>query len=358
MYIRCAVCQAATWIESLEPGVARLSVSCQQCEQEYSLLSAGELGVDPEEQYQRARQFAEYNGIDLPSAYSVMLGIMQLEDATSAREKRVRQTENVASFTDEAPEEELPYDEGFHLAVKEGLLTPEKAADRGNRKALAVRLSQRHGIPLEAAYDVADNRLSLVEARRRHASAESIPAPAAPPATRAHKVLLLGFAAIVVAAVGFQSWRTWNRTLERPQPVPQAAQPSEAELRERAAAIERARDPVQRAAATTEVKTDPKGRLLRISGPDPASVLIAFCNSGLDSGRYEPVELARPIPSLPGARLGIMSDGDELGTLQAIRITKDAKTRRWVAGDGRRPIRLADPPPFPPDHPRTPVRVD
>ena len=78
MYLRCPECQSANWIESVVPGESDPWVSCKDCGHRLLLMSGGELGTTAEEQHRRALQYAEFNQIDLPSAYSVLLGLMPL----------------------------------------------------------------------------------------------------------------------------------------------------------------------------------------------------------------------------------------------------------------------------------------
>lgn len=57
----------------------------------------------------------------------------------------------------------LPFDRKFLPAVEEGLLTETEAASRGNREAYAQRLVSCHGMAIDQAYDIADNRRRLVD---------------------------------------------------------------------------------------------------------------------------------------------------------------------------------------------------
>jgi hypothetical protein len=173
MYLRCPDCDALTWLKSLEPGSAALSVDCGNCDRELSLITAGELGATDDEQNQRALAYAEYHRIDVPSAYSVLLGNMALQDALDAREARAAEgrttasPEVIAEMTgddDAETEEDGGFDPGFESAVAEGFLTAEEALERGERKSLATYLAGLHRIPLRLAFKVADNRITLAEA--------------------------------------------------------------------------------------------------------------------------------------------------------------------------------------------------
>jgi hypothetical protein len=85
-----------------------------------------------------------------------------------------------------------------------------------------------------------------------------------------------------------------------------------------------------------EVLRDETGRVLRISAPDPRSVLAAYCRTGRGQGRFELVDLV-PAPVDPArTRLGLLRDSAERQVVLAITIEEDRD--RWVAGDGTTPI--------------------
>ncbi|HKQ61613.1 MAG TPA: hypothetical protein VJS92_09980, partial [Candidatus Polarisedimenticolaceae bacterium] len=86
MYIRCVQCHVPTWIPS-ELGPEPLGAVCRACGRRYQLRATPELGSSSRDQYQNAQRFSEANGVDLPSAYSVLLGLMTLEQARVRREQ-------------------------------------------------------------------------------------------------------------------------------------------------------------------------------------------------------------------------------------------------------------------------------
>ena len=55
----------------------------------------------------------------------------------------------------------LSYDPGFEPAVREGFLSRREAMARGNRNAFAEDLARRHRLPLDLAWQVADQRVHL-----------------------------------------------------------------------------------------------------------------------------------------------------------------------------------------------------
>src|SRR6185295_6185644 len=76
----------------------------------------------------------------------------------------------IESEADTASPHQRGIDAAFRPAIEAGALTPVEAAQRGNREALAQKLVARHGIRIEDAYDVADNRASLARLIRQHAA--------------------------------------------------------------------------------------------------------------------------------------------------------------------------------------------
>ena len=88
MYIRCVECRSASWIESLPAGASSPSVTCANCGHKYALNGLAGLGESQRAQYQRALKVAEEHGIDLPRAYSVLLGILSPLQAKTLREPR------------------------------------------------------------------------------------------------------------------------------------------------------------------------------------------------------------------------------------------------------------------------------
>ena len=108
--------------------------------------------------------------------------------------------------------------------------------------------------------------------------------------------------------------------------------------------------------ALTVPRTDATGQLVEVVGPDPRSVLIAFCRTGRLSGRREPIEIGPTVPPDASSRWGVFRNlGQPSMPVRAILIRKDPRTGRWSAGDGRSPITTEPPPPLPPGARTVPV---
>ena len=89
MYFRCTDCYAATWVQVTDPATATQTLKCRGCDRGFSVQTAGNFDGDASEQYETALALAEGNGFDLPTSYSVMLGIMTLEHAMTLQERGV-----------------------------------------------------------------------------------------------------------------------------------------------------------------------------------------------------------------------------------------------------------------------------
>lgn len=244
-------------------------------------------------------------------------------------------------------------DPAFKAAIDEGRLTVEHALARGQREAFASQLVRRHQIPLDLAYGVTDNRLSLHEALGRSAAARAARARFLlhQRGVRLPHLLLALF--IPAAAAVALCFFLWSHSSEPRGPVvpirrPQSRGRSNLALAQRLPAIlsaSRAPAPVIGARlSATAIRRDGLGRTVEIVGPDPAAVLEAFCRLNQAAAVFEPVEITETVPKLGNARHGAFRDPLRPGTLLAIWIREDRKTRRWIAGDGKSPIPVGEAP--------------
>jgi hypothetical protein len=290
--------------------------------------------------------------IDAASAYSLLLGVLTMdelrarESEPAARDEPSKALTGVAvpsadpatlARSGDAP----PYDPAFRSAVKSGRLTVREAVARGEREAFLSSLVARHGISQAAAGDVADNRTSLKRALA-----------ARPPAVKPTVAIARsrgGFSSLLLASVAFAAlgvgalWGTarFERSF--------AAPPREPSRAARAAARTAAQPTVPAAeprvvAATAEprslttVQRDGEGRVVEIRGPSPATVLAAFCEASAGEPLRSPLEITETSPRLAHARLGLFRDTALPEVVQAIWMRRDHRSGRWVAGDGRNAI--------------------
>lgn len=342
MYACCANCQSSTWIEPERPTCEHRKIACGECSQSYVVNHARELGNTAAEHYRAIVKFSGESDIDMPCAYSVLLGVMPLAQAKAIRRKRVR--EKPAPRAQVLPDN---VDPAFHRAVTEGSLTIHEALSRGDREAFVTSLVKRHELPRPIAFEVADNRIGLrkamrlaLEQKRREEEKSANPRLSA-----VQKYSVVGIAALLLAVVTGISW-SWTLTHRRtPLVHARAARPATP-----APAVVEATPAERKAAAlarATRVHTDDEGRILEIVGPDPGTVLRAYCESF--SGFLGVEAQSVRSTTFPEARLGVFKDYKNGGALRSIRIRLDARSGRWVAGTGKIPIRTSDASELPPD---------
>jgi len=92
------------------------------------------------------------------------------------------------------------------------------------------------------------------------------------------------------------------------------------------------------AALQATVLRDSEERIIQVIGPNPMTVLVAYCTAASDTYEREPLELAQASPPTPDERFGIFRDFSRLETNRAIRISQDREDQRWIAGDGLTPL--------------------
>jgi hypothetical protein len=393
MYVRCTDCLASTWIDVIQPdGLVAETVECGECGRRHAVTPIEALGPTVGDHYRRVLSFSNRQDLDMSSAYSVLLGIMSLEQAEVLRHtllpdsKPGTDDDLEIELESDAPSEAsdgaaspakpvhpdhlsmLPdFDLKFAKAITQGHLTLQQAMTRGNRDAFAARLMRRHGLSEDVAYQVTDNRLSLREAMRQKEeqdeestfAVEPLPVASKPrraSASRAQKLVVFGVAALGVSAV---IWTTWSdRSVDERRPV---RQPNVASAQPTASESETAPVPVldvesDAPAGRIEVRTDEAGRLLEVNGPDPSSVLAAYCEAAPTDLGLAPLEITNTVPRFRHARLGTFRDFAAMDSDYAIRIRKDWRTGRWIAGGHDSvPIQVVKAPELPPEAVRIPV---
>ena len=376
MRFRCADCKGLTEIQ-VPPNLSEpLPVACSACGRRYR-ITVDRPGAKPDaERYRKARVYADTNRIDLASAYSVLEGIVSLEEARTLQSRKPAPKTDAGAPSDRPdephpgeargpitsgaagrpaagsppPTEEIDYDPGFAEAIRAGALTPQQASERGERRGLAHRLAQRHRLPLDLALRVADNRITLHRAMKQKAAiqARALGGPPSGVAPRVWRFMVYGVGTMILAGLGLHLTHLWGDF---------QAKRGEARLRPRlAAAASRRPTPLPAGPATqspppplTLPRTDAAGQVIGVEGPDPKSVLIAYCGAGRRAGKKEPLEIAPAVPPSGYLRIGVFRNLDRPSLPpRAIRIRKDPRTGRWFTGDGRNPVRTMIPPVQPP----------
>ena len=282
MFIRCLSCRGVTWVE----GDCRQYnvLDCSNCSHAIQLRNV--TTQDAKTRFEDAVCFAETSGIDLPSANSVLLGVMTLREALSIQGKSTP----------------LPSDSPstMELAANEALRSLEQQrAKRSVVKLVAIqpRIPENHS---RAALFAAFGMLA---------------------------------ASIVLGVVG---WNNWSKEIE-----------SARAMESRHAAKDPGTTPADTTAVQQQDRTRPlarvrqdrDARVVQVIGRTPESVLRAFCAESGEPGRYEPLELASTKPHRIGARVGILRDYQDLSRSYAIWIQQRRTDRRWVAGSGKEPLK-------------------
>ena len=218
MQIRCGSCHGAVWVQITARTKSRTIVQCHTCSQEYDFGSMLER-VDLANLHQDALVLGKGNDLDLQAAYSVLLGVLNLDQAKDGCDPNL-----CAPSEDVSPDPDKTYDPAFVDAIKDGHLTPDQAMLRGNRDAFAQSLAGQHRLPLEQALAVTDNRIPLLAAIR-----------ARTPNTRIHLdperrrraavPILVAAVVILVVAVFFALARNPNGAADsKAQPGPAATE--------------------------------------------------------------------------------------------------------------------------------------
>lgn len=329
LLFRCDRCHTAVWLSQDHS----ISVDCSHCSQRYEIPHQLR-GQSMEQLHRQARGLARELNIDLPSAVSMMFGVLrlpQVQDFLSGDSVE----ESPESVAPAAPRAEI--DPAFEESISAGRLSRLEALHRGDREQYTKQLIERHGISLEEAYAVADNREALlaIVRRRKAQQPRTIVTPAGP---------RLSFK-VAVAAVGVCGLIAWGIARE----IQRAADMSIAKEAIRSAEDRRTRETFASLAAATrptaepapELSYDPGGQVTRISAPRPEAVLRAHCRTP----ELQPIALATG--AIPDKNLwfGVFVDVNDSGRTKAVVIRKERSSGHWVAGDGSGRIQILTPDP-------------
>jgi len=379
MYFRCTDCYAATWVQGVDASAESQTLKCQTCNRGFTVRGSANLSPDPRAQYETALALAEGNGLDLPTSYSVLLGIMTLEHAMLMRDRGLPAREvtppaggpprEAGGGTAAAPPADakrrqspsaanvIEYDPAFADAVAHGYVSIQQAIERGDRTKFAKRVAERHGLSESLAFMVADNKISVMTAI--HKSREEVAEVLRPTQVRAwRRALEAAVGALVLVAVGIYSVHLWSGIEEESRKAEEWTETVTAKIEKtRQPEPEGRREllPGEVPKRRVRIEKDTEGRVIEIVGPDPSSVLLAYCANQEQAERFHAIELTAAVPPYPGTKLGVFEDGAEVGKRYAIRIRRTIKGRRWVAGDGEKPIAAIVAPVLPEDAPRVPV---
>jgi hypothetical protein len=317
--IRCRNCHGSVWVDTTPtPGARSIRASCPGCKQRY------EFDTPPSPSLARklsndARRLARDKTIDLPSAYSVLLGVMKPEDVHEVHPAQ-RAAAPAAPETARSGGPSAAFDPAFREAVESGRLSGKEAAARGRRSTYAALLASRHKLPMTTAFAVADNRLSLLQALRKHGAPALDPVRLRPGSSHLRRAawILVGLLPVAAAA---------------------------AALSGRPAVVRSSTGSATRTVGAAEILTDGSGRIVQVLGRDPRGVLAAYCLSADPHGRLDLLGVVPARSEGARARLGIFRRPNEPSAPLSITITEDRQANRWVAGNGRAPLAVSPAPP-------------
>jgi hypothetical protein len=209
----------------------------------------------------------------LASAFSVLLGLMPISRAFSSQgDDPVGPTPGArpVAVAEPTPVSEI-YDVNFGSAVNDKYLTVRQAAERGDRELYASKLSRRHGLSMDLAFLVADNRLRLDEAlRKKSAVAErSAVAPKTGDffGSRLGVACAIAFACAICVGIGWRLGAGAGGGQDVTATI--AGLPS--------TTAEKSAPP--RTPSTAATRVNVVGQPLSIKARDPESVLSAFCSA-------------------------------------------------------------------------------
>lgn len=100
--------------------------------------------------------------------------------------------------------------------------------------------------------------------------------------------------------------------------------------------------PVLSPASLVEVRTGPSGVLTQVTGPDPRSVLEAFCAHPSLSNRYLVEAISPGIFAGSGQLQGLLLEREHNFAVKGVLIDRDPRTHRWTIGNGLGPIVVLD----------------
>lgn len=297
MRIRCGACHGSIWVQTAGTTEKQEVVVCSECSQRYELHSKLQ-EIDLYDFQRDAHDFARNAGVDLPAAYSILLGITTLDKVQDLLEQS--SASGKASFH-----------RSFSDAVEAGHLTRQQAAMRGKREVFAEKLVERHQITMEQALEVADNKIPLLEAVRQGGRFELVefePVRRRFPFLKVFSAIAVMLAMSGAAAVVI---------------ITQYPDVNVEPVRKQQGAPKPARVVASLEEAATDVVFDDRGRVTEVAGGNPKAVLDAFCRS-VKGFRADPVTLEAAGENWNGLYR-------RRGVLHSVPIHWDRSRQLWVA---------------------------
>ena len=297
MRIRCGACHGSIWVQTADTTEKQEVVVCSECSQQYELHSKLK-EIDLYDFQRDAHDFARNAGVDLPAAYSILLGITTLDKVQDLLEQS-------------SASGKVSFDRSFSVAVEAGHLTPQQAAMRGTREVFAEKLVERHQITMKQALEVADNKIPLLEAVRQGGRFELVefePVRRGFPFLKVFSAIAVMLAMSGAAAVVI---------------ITQYPDVTVEPVRKQQGAPKPARVVASLEEAATDVDFDDRGRVTEVAGGNPKAVLDAFCRS-VKGFRADPVTLEAAGENWNGLYR-------KRGVLYSVPIHWDRSRQLWVA---------------------------
>ncbi len=190
--------------------------------------------------------------------------------------------------------------------------------------------AERKRLDLATAYSVCEGILPLDEARRITRQLPTL-SPSKPTHWAVPFTMVL---VLLTGGIGAYAMQVWSL-----QPGATPLSPVERATANAAVVREAVTPDEPRPVQTLErfelAHRNAEGTLVLVSATDPAGVLRAFCNEAPEAYLKDPIGLAPAPPPETDIKLGVYRDRNDLSTPMVIRIYKDARSGRWLAGDGR-----------------------
>jgi len=283
MKIRCISC---TQSFAVPCGGSFDYLKCCHCGARHNIRARRDVLAEPESHLQAIRQLAEARDIDEPTANAVLLGLLTLHH-------------------------------GLELSARVTSANAQRGEPRAKRKR-----------PLESGKRESESTVRILS--RRDVDSQKT-------RSRTPVVLMLVGMLTVAASFGLYARRSWNREVTRTPAIGQQPQDRQEAPAATLAdyASEQQADPRLR---FVKLQWNHRDQLTRVTAPTPEAALVAFCDNYEQAAYCTPMELVTIDPPQIGVRLGLFRDLSQADTLRVVRIERDRVIRKWVAGNGRRPI--------------------
>ncbi len=216
-------------------------------------------------------------------------------------------------------------------------LTPSQRAERRAEKEreAAKELAAEHGLPMHLALDVASKKCKLEEALQGlseeidRAKSDAREARRMSGPQKAIGVIAVVLVLLVCSSFVRSTWRSHVAEINDPHPTIVTA-PKPTQVPEPDRPTTKPPEP------GTEVTRGDEGQILKVVGPGPSAVAVAFCEASIPP--CEPIEIAMTVPPQTGARLAIYKSFTEMTKNYALLVRRDNDSGKWAASGSGFPV--------------------